>query len=174
MATLPQIRVGKKWYTPETTPAQVYHASINLTPGLTVRQVQEQCLSKEFFMGVDPMVLDSSADPNLVDSSRFMIALWKLGLTLLSLISAEPSLVEYGRRIKRIKAKTSRAPSEYWSPNIIGRLYRSPVRSLESTQGSSKRPHWVRGYLKNQPYGAKHALRKLIWVQPYRTGIDES
>jgi hypothetical protein len=26
----------------------------------------------------------------------------------------------------------------------------------------------------NQPYGAKHALRKLIWIQPYRTGIEES
>lgn len=32
----------------------------------------------------------------------------------------------------------------------------------------------VRGHLKSQPYGPKHSLRKIIWIEPYWKGPEEA
>jgi hypothetical protein len=104
-----------------------------------------------------------------------MYTLWRLGLTLVLLIGAHHELVEYGRPLKKIRSKRTGQPTQWYGPNIVGRLYRSQVRpdNDEIGQAPGTRPHWVRGHLKNRPYGVQHALRKLMWIQPYRTGIEE-
>ena len=86
------------------------------------------------------MFLDGATDQNLLDSSRFAVCLVKLVLTLLSLMSAEPSMVEPGRKIKTVKPKRrGDPPREYWTPNIVGRLYRPTIRTDGQGTGSSTR-----------------------------------
>jgi hypothetical protein len=81
-------------------------------------------------------------------------------------------LVETGRRLKIVKPKNRSSSSmEYWSPNYLGRVYRSQSQDAEAE--SHLRPHWRKGHLKSQPHGPKLSLRKIIWIQPYCTGNRE-
>jgi hypothetical protein len=160
---------------PQTVPVQIYHSCVPITPGVTFAEALAKSLGTEFFIGVDSVLLETASDASVLDSSQFTISLWRLGLTLVLLISAHHELIEYGQPLKKIRSKRTGQPTQWYGPNIVGRLYRTQVRPAndETGQSTGKRPHWVRGHLRNQPYGAKHALRKLIWVQPYRTGIEE-
>ena len=49
-----------------------------------------------------------------------------------------------------------------------------PPREKHEPTGRHQAPHWVRGMWRNQPYGPRHSIRKLIWIMPYRTGIHQS
>jgi hypothetical protein len=160
---------------PQSDPVQLYHTNVVVTPGITLDQAKTQISIDKFYLGPDPVLLETTTDSIILDSSKFGVGLWKLGLTILSLMAANPELVEYGPKLKMVKSKhPGQVPKQWYGPNIIGRLYRTQVkRDGALIRGGSKRPHWVRGHLKNQPYGTKHALRKLIWIQPYRTGIEE-
>jgi hypothetical protein len=161
---------------PQTVPVQIYHSCAPITPGVTFTEAVAKSLATEFFLGVDSVLLETASDRLVLDSSQFTISLWRLGLTLVLLVGAHYELVEYGQPLKKIRSKRTGQTTQWYGPNIVGRLYHTQVRPQNdgSSQGPGKRPHWVRGHLKNQPYGAQHALRKLIWVQPYRTGIEES
>jgi hypothetical protein len=61
-------------------------------------------------------------------------------------------------------------PTEFWSPNFLGRLYRSAFSSEVETSGLTQRPHWQRGHIKSQPHGPREELRKIIWIQPSKAG----
>jgi hypothetical protein len=48
-------------------------------------------------------------------------------------------------------------PTEFWSPNFLGRFYQSAVTGeRESQSGSTQRLHWRRGHIKSQPHGPRH------------------
>ena len=120
-----------------------------------------------------------SAPPDLRDSENlldiadveFADRLWLLGITLLLIMVSGENLIEHGTRLKVVKQKNrSERPKEFWSPNFLGRLYEN-----ENTSGETERhlvAHWRKGHLKSQPYGPKHALRKIIWIRPYRVGRE--
>ena len=36
--------------------------------------------------------------------------------------------------------------------------------------GQPRRPHWRKGHWRNQPYGPRNSLRKIIWMRPKRIG----
>jgi hypothetical protein len=160
---------------PQSQPPRIYHAGHPLRPGVTLAQAEAECWGDRFFVGVDEVLLNNQSDTALIDSSRFAQTMWRLGLTLLSLISAEPKLVEYGKRLKVLRAKRRGHPAkEFWGPNMIGRVYRAAVHPDTTGNGSSTRPHWVRGHCKHQVFGVGRSQRKLIWIQPYRTGTQET
>jgi hypothetical protein len=89
----------------------------------------------------------------------------------LLLMNARPDLVTAGQRRKLVtKGGMGR---DFWSPNVIGEHYRVRRESVsQGGQHASPRLHWVRGSLREQPYGPGRELRKTIWVEPYLRGMD--
>jgi hypothetical protein len=60
------------------------------------------------------------------------------------IMASEETLVETGRRLKIVKPKNrSSSLIEYWSPNYLGRVYRSQSRDADAE--SRLRPHWRKG-----------------------------
>src|SRR5271166_6210030 len=79
------------------------------------------------------------------------------------------NLLETGARLKTVKSKKhSEQTLEYWSPNFLGRDYQATSETGDTEW--HRRAHWRKGHIKTQPYGPRHSLRKIIWIQPYRTG----
>lgn len=105
----------------------------------------------------------SSVDEDFVDR------LWLLGITLVLIMASGEKLLEPGVGLKTVKAKQQGDRAvEYWSPNYLGRVYRTETESGEVD--NHLRPHWRKGHLKSQALGQRLSLRKIIWIQPYRTG----
>ena len=82
------------------------------------------------------------------------------------------SLLETGVRLKTVKPKKdSDKPVEYWSPNYLGRVYTAKAEAGDLGETDRhRRAHWRKGHLKSQAYVPRHSLRRIIWIQPYRTG----
>jgi hypothetical protein len=82
----------------------------------------------------------------------FMDRLWLLGITLVLIMASGERLLEPGVRLKTVKPKSQTdRPTEYWSPNYLGRVFRaeqkwrsgkSPTSTLEkrSLEIASARP----------------------------------
>ena len=105
----------------------------------------------------------SSVDEDFVDR------LWLLGITLVLIMASGEKLLEPGVGLKTVKAKQQGDRAvEYWSPNYLGRVYRTETESGEVD--NHLRPHWRKSHLKSQAHGQRLSLRKIIWIQPYRTG----
>lgn len=92
-------------------------------------------------------------------------------VNVMLLMEARPDYVSSGRMEKRV-VKAGRV-TEFWTPNLIGRDYRiirQPASKGAVETGVRRRPHWVRGHLRNQPCGPKWQDRKIIWIEPYYCG----
>jgi hypothetical protein len=128
------------------------------------------------YAGSQDIFFDGSFDSGTDTDREFSRSLWKLGLVLISIMTARPDLIEPGCLLKRVKAKVKgEPPREWWSPTIVGRVFAATAdSSVNGHTGShtAHRPHWVRGHVKSQAHGPRHTLRKILWVQPYRTGRD--
>jgi hypothetical protein len=72
----------------------------------------------------------------------------------------EPSFISRAGGIKRHKKRVD----ELWSPNFIGRNYRSSGSDSEGS-GGSVRMHWRRGHLRRQRYGQGRLQIKTIWIK---------
>ncbi len=108
------------------------------------------------FYGQSTVPLNDS-DQTVLQSAITLI----LGV-LLAMV-ARPQLVTHGA----FTGKRSKRGSEFWTPNIIGRDYRTVTAGpSEHNQGSSPRMHWRRGHWRDQAYGPEHKLRKLLWIEP--------
>ena len=83
--------------------------------------------------------------------------------TLLAM-TARPELVERGKCERVIEARKDRPRKEFWSPNIVGRRYRTKIEGGGSH--ASPRMHWRRGHFRSQPYGLHRAERKTLWIEP--------
>ncbi len=146
----------------EANQCPIYHTTQNVN-GLT-------------YAGSHGMFSDGSFMSATDADQRFSHKLWKLGLVLISIMTARPELIEPGRLLKRTKSKRpGEPPREWWSPIIVGRVF-TPTTAMEprvnghTGSHAAHRPHWVRGHVKSQAHGPRHSLRKIIWLQPYRTG----
>jgi hypothetical protein len=147
-----------------------YHKSINLVEGETLKSAFERASKVGF--EIPGSHLSEPEDAVSHTDADFMDRLWLLGITLVLLMASGENLLERGIRLKTVKARNrADQPVEYWSPNYLGRVYRT--RSERGDSDNHVRPHWKKGHLKSQPYGPRFSLRRIIWVQPYRTGNQE-
>ncbi|MGA8658869.1 MAG: hypothetical protein WB586_22275 [Chthoniobacterales bacterium] len=106
-----------------------------------------------------------------LSAEDFVDKLWLLAITLLLIMVSGENLVERGRLEKTRKPKSDEGkPTEFWSPNFLGRLYQSATSDESETGALTQRPHWRRGYIRSQPHGPRQSLRKIIWVSLYRAG----
>ena len=97
----------------------------------------------------------SSVDEDFVDR------LWLLGITLVLIMALGEKLLEPGVGLKTVKAKQQGDRAvEYWSPNYLGRVYRTETESGEVD--NHLRPHWRKGHLKSQAHGQRLSLRKIF------------
>ena len=69
---------------------------------------------------------------------------------------SRPATIEHDRRRR----------NDFWSPTFIGRQYRVQREPPAGAHASPSNPFWRRGHLRNQPYGPRSSLRKLIWLDP--------
>ena len=61
---------------------------------------------------------------------------------------------------------------ELWSPNLIGRCYRTLRDERGGGIHASPRVHWRRGHVRSQPHGQRRSLRKAIWIEPVLVGVQ--
>ena len=95
-----------------------------------------------------------------------------LMLKLLVILNTRPQVVEEGRCVRQQKIKHGRVKHhELWSPNLIGRCYRT-IREAQGGTHASPRAHWRRGFVRNQPHGPRRSLRKPVWIEPVLVGIQ--
>jgi hypothetical protein len=96
-------------------------------------------------------------------------------MTLSLIMSSGENLLEPGRLLKKVQLKNRSAqPLEFWSPHFLGRdfgIHGEPGDPTDLDKRKIK-PHWKRGHIKSPPYGPKHSLKKVIWLQPYQTGVS--
>jgi len=86
------------------------------------------------------------------------------------MVSGE-NLIERGRLEKKRKPKSEEGkPTEFWSPNFLGRLYQSTIANEAGNRSApTQRLHWRCGHIKSQPHGPQKELRKII-LDPNHTG----
>jgi len=95
-----------------------------------------------------------------------------LMLKLLVILNTRPQFVEAGKCVRPQKIKHGRVQyCELWSPNLIGRGYRTIREDLGGTH-ASPRLHWRRGHVRNQPHGPRWSLRKPVWIEPVLVGLQ--
>jgi len=96
-----------------------------------------------------------------------------LMLKLLVILNTRPQLVEAGESVRPQKIKHGRVKhSELWSPNLIGRCYRTIREGPGGGTHASPRVHWRRGHVRSQPHGPRRALRKPVWIEPVLIGLQ--
>ena len=156
--TAPESALTASTYLPQEHRA--YYKSVPAVYGETLEAAFERA-SKI------PLELPNEDSPEV--EANFIDRLWRLAVTLVLIMASGEKLIETGKRLKVVNPKNRfSSPMEYWSPNYLGRVYRSLNQNGDAE--SHLRPHWRKGHLKSQPYGPKQSLRKIIWLQPYRTG----
>jgi hypothetical protein len=150
---------------PEAPTMPFYHSTQNIT-GLT-------------FAGSQGMYLDGSFqspdEAHCTDDVELARKIWNLGLALISIMTARPEYIEHGRQLKLAKARhPGELRREWWSPTYVGRVFTHsqarPPGNSDGTFHGPHRAHWVCGHVKSQVHGPRHSLRKIVWIQPYRTG----
>ena len=95
-----------------------------------------------------------------------------LMLKLLVILNTRPQLVEAGRCVRPQKIKHGRVKHcELWSPNVIGRCYRTVRDDRGGGTHASPRVHWRRGFVRSQPHGPRWSLRKPVWIEPVLVGL---
>lgn len=123
---------------------------------------------------VMPLIRNSQWDHSLTpEDSLFLEKIYVVLFGTFLALNARPHLLTNAFLRKRITPKfpTHEAPIEYWSPNIIGQLYKNvSLRAssvLNSTSHKSPRMHWRRGHFRSQSYGPhSNPLHKIIWLEP--------
>ena len=90
----------------------------------------------------------------------------KLALKVMMAMVAKPELVEMGECVRPMKAKGGRTKDALWSPNYIGRWWRTEAPPHEAGHHASPIVHWRRGHFRGQHHGPKNSLVKTIWVEP--------
>jgi hypothetical protein len=150
-------------------PAMPFYHSTQVISDLTFAKSQDMYMNGSF---------QSPDEAHCTDDVDLARKVWNLGLALISIMTARPEYIESGRLLKLAKARRPGEPRrEWWSPTYVGRVFSHQARSrpAENSDGASHGPHrahWVRGHVKSQAHGPRHSLRKVIWLQPYLTGIS--
>jgi hypothetical protein len=156
---------------PEAEFNVTYYKSVPLIPGATIKRAFQQASSFPFSLVVNDELADNEEGVDL-SAEDFVDKLWLLSIILLLIMIDGEELVERGQLEKRTKPKSGQGkPTEFWSPNFLGRLYQSAVVGGRGSHSSpTQRLHWRRGHSKSQPHGPRQSLPKIVWIQPYKAG----
>jgi hypothetical protein len=149
-----------------------YHKAIRIIPGEKMKSAFDRCSKVPFqFCGDLRDLPDDHPIATTTTDVEFADRLWLLVIVLTLIMASGENLLELGKQQKTITKKTfDGKPVEYWSPNYLGWIYEAPSQTERVDEEFHRRPHWRKGHLKSQPYGPQSSLRKIIWIQPYRTG----
>ncbi|MEA5595759.1 hypothetical protein [Rivularia sp. UHCC 0363] len=87
-------------------------------------------------------------------------------------MQCRPELIDAQESQQKATNKGFGKAQDLYQPLWIGQGYRlkreGTVSSgdAENKQGGSKRPHWRKGFIRNQPYGEGRQKIKLVWIEP--------
>jgi len=141
-----------------------YYKTISVIGGETMKSAFERASEIPYLCGDRDEI--SSFDADFIDR------LWVLGMTLVLIMASGESLLETGVRLKTVKPK--KVLTNLWSigrRNYLGRVYTAKAEAGDLGETDRhRRAHWRKGHFKSQAYGPRHWLRRIIWIQPYRTG----
>ena len=95
-------------------------------------------------------------------------------LRLILIMECRPELVDVEEKRTSITVNKGFGKAQavdLYQPLWIGQSYRLKREDIDkgdgsNKQGSTKSPHWRRGFLRNQPYGEGRQQRKLLWIEP--------
>jgi hypothetical protein len=125
-----------------------YERTISVVDGETIKEAFERASKIPF--EIPDAHLRGDGDSSIEVDADFADRLWLIGLTLVLIMASGERLVEYGQRLKVVKGKKpSDGSKEFWSPNFLGRVYRSLEETSESDDGQSHVvQHWRKGHVK--------------------------
>jgi hypothetical protein len=147
-----------------------YRKTISVVGGETTKSAFERASEVPF--EIPGSLLSNPEHTITTTDADFMDRLWLLGITLVLIMASGERLLEPGVRLKTVKPKRQAdRPTEYWSPNYLGRVFRAETENGDPE--NHQRPHWRKGHLKSEAHGPRSSLRKIIWIQPYGTGTRD-
>ena len=90
----------------------------------------------------------------------------------LLIMADRPDLIGPAALVKKVQKKGEH-PKEFWTPQVLGAEYKIR-RDTTPAVGTHNSPrfHWVRGFYRDQVHGEGRALRKRVWVEPFKRGGD--
>lgn len=95
---------------------------------------------------------------------------FNMAINILLARLARPSLYSEGTTVRTRGKKTFK---ELWTPNFIGKGYKTKEEGISTGTHASPRVHWRRGHFRNQHFGIKNAEQKIIWIEPTLVGVEE-
>jgi hypothetical protein len=115
-----------------------------------------------------------SQDINPQVVTGFNEYLQSIFLRLILIMECRPELVDAPTKQQKVTVNQGFGKAQavdLYQPLWIGQEYRLKREDIDkgdgsSKQGSTKSPHWRRGFLRNQPYGEGRQQRKLVWIEP--------
>ena len=109
-----------------------YHKSISVVPGETMKNAFERASQVPF--EIPGSHLSNPEHTITTTDADFMDRLWLLGITLVLIMASGERLLEPGVRLKTVKPKSQTdRPTEYWSPNYLGRVFRAETKNADPT-----------------------------------------
>lgn len=122
------------------------------------------------------LVLSTTLTEDKADSFKeeasFTKVMRQVVLRLLLIMSARQDLLSEGKCVRPARTRHGKTKDALWTPNVLGRNY--VVKRSEGVapdQALPVRLHWVRGHLRQQPYGSRDKPRyETIWIEPYIAG----
>lgn len=109
------------------------------------------------------------------EDSRFMVRVSHFVFGAILLMLSRPDLVTQGAMEKKVVRKLGKGQHElleYWQPTILGEHY-CIRREDQGGSHASPRFHWVRGFHRLQHFGQGRSQSKIIWVEPFKRGLNE-
>lgn len=134
-------------------------------------QDMDKVMLKEYDRPIGTMEFDQELSVGAKEFNRWIT---QLAIKLVLIMLARPEQVSRGGLMRTVKPKRKGERAvEFWSPNVIGRNYRSDREPGEAHTADAEgkvRMHWRRGHFTQQPYGPAHTLRKTMWREPVLVG----
>jgi hypothetical protein len=115
--------------------------------------------------------IGSASEEQRLQDISVTARLARIAMNAILLLNVRPEMAEVGARVERSgKTKKGAHVPEVWTPNWLGRTYRTPGRTADSTTEkgthASPRLHWRRGHWRDQRVGAGRKESKTIWIEP--------
>jgi hypothetical protein len=105
-----------------------YRKTISVVGGETVKSAFERASEVPF--EIPGSHLSNPEHTIATTDADFMDRLWLLGITLVLIMASGERLLEPGVRLKTVKPKSQAdRPTEYWSPNYLGRVFRAETEN---------------------------------------------
>ncbi|NJN11873.1 MAG: hypothetical protein HC815_29465 [Richelia sp. RM1_1_1] len=126
-------------------------------------------------LNTNKIFITDSGDIDASALKQFNEYLQSIFLRLILIMQCRPELIDATDRQQKItvnKGFGKAQAQEFYQPSWIGQGYRLKREGTVSSdddankQGGSKRPHWRKGFIRNQPYGEGRQKTKLVWIEP--------